>query len=631
MLEVKDHIRTDLLPFTEYVYGSTKTWKDKLSLLGISAEIGSSLMGGMVGVTVSGRYLDDRKSQVNSSSMTCKLCVQTEQDTLFLRKKGMSELIDMTLLKNLDSIEATHVVTSVLYGCNGFVTANYSYQNSFEKRELEGRIAASLNVLVASLDIEIGIEENKLSKDKRDHFEFAWKCDVNDGNAYLPTKFDEAVKKMSTLPQLIKGHDGQGRGVPVKVWLTPLKEVAKMLVNVNDIKLGAICQAIEDASLTKIMNYYQRLDDNILELQDLVKELTKDEALVHSSSLIKAQDALTNGEKARAILQGKFRTALVDIRSGGSTDLLDDWIEEFVQGDLGDSKVLATKLSFEMDLTNIRSTKSAQKEGIIVISRHDELPDNLNGKDYVLYTRFFDDPNAQEKSEMHKICFKKIMLSNKKRQEASVAMPNNLQFYWLDLDLCGKDGEVRIEERKFGKITDSDVYEHFNNDLQSNLIDMSSGVFWAEDKVSPYHLEFSSWCPLVQQGICQSRSLDWYCKNCKERIFFDVVDQARPGMETGIVFCKKCETAYIQAASIPFRCNSPCHGFLYKKYATEEHFKHQTLPLVSQIMQKYHAEPVNQDFLKFDLDNDLKLNQTEAQPMFRKFDILKKSIQTMEV
>ena len=589
-------------------------------------------MGGMVGVTVSGRYLDDRKSQTNSSSMTCKLSVQTEQDTLFLRKEGMSELIDMTLLDNLKSIEATHVVTSILYGSNGFVTANYSFHNSFEKRELEGRITASLNVLVASLDIGIGIKENKLSKDKRDHFEFAWKCDVNDGNAYLPTKFDEAVKKMSTLPQLIKGHDGQGRGVPVKVWLTPLEEVAKMLDNVNYVKNVAICQAIEDASLTKIMSYYQKLDDNILELQELVNELTKDEALVRSESLIKAQDALTKGEEVRAMLQGKFRKALVDIRSGGSTDLLDNWIEEFTQGDLGDSKVLATKLSFEMDLSNVRSMKSA--EGVIVISRNDELPDNLNGKDYILYTRFFGEPNARENSELHKICFMKIMLSNKKSQEASVAMPNNLKFYWLDLDLCDKEGEVRIEERKFGKITDPDVYQHYNNDLQSNLIDMSSGVFWAEHKVSQYHLEFSSRCPLVYQGSCESKNLDWYCKTCKERIFFDVVprfDQARSGEETGIVFCKKCETAYLQGANIPFRCTSLYHGFHFEKYAMEEDFKHQTSPLVSQIMQQYDAEPVNQDFLKFDLDNDFKLNEAEAQPMFRKFDILNQSIQTIEV
>ena len=63
----------------------------------------------------------------------------------------------------------------------------------------------------------------------------------------------------------------------------------------------------------------------------------------------------------------------------------------------------------------------------------------------------------------------------------------------------------------------------------------------------------------------------------------------------------------------------------------EEDFKHQTSPLVSQIMQQYDAEPVNQDFLKFDLDNDFKLNEAEAQPMFRKFDILNQSIQTIEV
>ena len=144
-----------------------------------------------------------------------------------------------------------------------------------------------------------------------------------------------------------------------------------MLDNVNYVKNVAICQAIEDASLTKIMSYYQKLDDNILELQELVNELTKDEALVRSESLIKAQDALTKGEEVRAMLQGKFRKALVDIRSGGSTDLLDNWIEEFTQGDLGDSKVLATKLSFEMDLSNVRSMKTAQKEGVIVISRNE--------------------------------------------------------------------------------------------------------------------------------------------------------------------------------------------------------------------------------------------------------------------
>ena len=98
----EDQIESSSLGKTDYQYQVTKSTKDKLQLLDIKGELSASIMGGMIEVSGSGRYLKDTRTKVNSSSMTCRLYVQTEQDTIFLRMGDLKEKVDLNLLSKLD-------------------------------------------------------------------------------------------------------------------------------------------------------------------------------------------------------------------------------------------------------------------------------------------------------------------------------------------------------------------------------------------------------------------------------------------------------------------------------------------------------------------------------------------------
>ena len=68
--------------------------------------------------------------------MTCRLYVQTKQATILLRKDNLREKVDMSVLENHP--EATHVVTSVLYGATGLVEAKYEFSDAQEEKKIKG-------------------------------------------------------------------------------------------------------------------------------------------------------------------------------------------------------------------------------------------------------------------------------------------------------------------------------------------------------------------------------------------------------------------------------------------------------------------------------------------------------------
>ena len=86
------------------------------------------------------------------------------------------------------------------------------------------------------------------------------------------------------------------------------------------------------------------VEENVLQLQDLVANLTDDATLVRTEQVKKARNALKAGEKEKAKLQMTLKQALLDIRSGKEdTQGLDQWKIDFEDGVLSDSKIQETE------------------------------------------------------------------------------------------------------------------------------------------------------------------------------------------------------------------------------------------------------------------------------------------------
>ena len=640
-----EQIETDPLGRTEYTYQVTKSTKDKLDLLDIKGELSASIMGGLIEVSGSGRYLKDTRTKVNSSSMTCRLYVQTEQDTIYLRKDSMKDIVDLNLLSNLGgNQEATHVVTSVLYGASGLVEAKYSFSDSQEQQRIEGSLGAKFQTIGLKIEGKGQLENDEKKHETYDNFTFSWKCDVGEDDANLPITFEDAVVKMTSLPTLIKGKDGEGRGVPIKVWLTPLSQIAEMYQ--TELQAHVIYSSIAEDSLAEIMSYYTKVEENVLKLQDLVANLTDDATLVRTEQVKKARDALTAGEKEKAKLQMTLKQALLDIRSGKEdTQGLDQWKIDFEDGVLSDSKIQETENEFFTDLKNKKLMTEAENKGVKVLRKGDFLPDD--GHQYVLYTRIFED-DLFEDSNNHRNIFMRLQKTEKKIPKASSEEEENsvddkTEFFWVDQDLWGQDvTDIMIIERRFGGIKDDNVKDRYEDELKRNLVDMSNGETWESDMVSQYAVNLEVKCPnFYISKDCKSQKVTWQCKKCKDEekpIQLDV--SFKDEGKIAIIVCTSCEMAYqfpiLEEGSAffegfpSFKCDTfMTHGFTYVAYGDQ--FEAQIESLIQQIEDARNADQIPEDFDEHDLDGDGKLTIDEAKPLFRKVEDLAIELDQLKV
>ena len=117
-------------------------------------------------------------------------------------------------------------MTSILYGANGLVNATYRFHDSEHRKTLEGSLAKIFSKIGLAPEAVARTGDEKPDEE----FKFHWESDIGMGDISQgqPGTFEDVITKMAKFPKDVKGDDGRGRGVPIKIWITPLKEVFKM-------------------------------------------------------------------------------------------------------------------------------------------------------------------------------------------------------------------------------------------------------------------------------------------------------------------------------------------------------------------------------------------------------------------
>ena len=635
--EIKAKIKNKPCSKTDYAVKVTNSWEDKMDLLNIEGSVSLSLMAGQITVDGSAKYLNDVKSKKTEQSMTCMVYIQTKEDSIFPRET--EDLIDFSVFEMGKMPKgATHVVTRIKYGANGSVSAKYSLDDQQEKTTVNGELKAAFDKAGMSVKGEVKVDFSEELNKKFENFEFRWQCDVNDGNQGIPITFDGAVQKMTEIPKML----GDEKGVPIDITLTPLKDIAKMFEKA--ILANTAYNAIEKDSLKKVMVNFQTLDDNLLDYRDLVNELQDDKDFVSSEKLKKATKALTDGETEKARLQKILKQALFNIRSGkGDTKELDTWIEELNKGCLGRTKVEETLMNFEIELHAVREIrKQLNKNDIEIIGKSQgKVPYNLSGTDFVLTTRLCDDDEeVREKSLKYLKCF---MSLHQFQQDMEALDKEEMKrkkktFYWQDLSIAGKPGNVDLIERYHGNpkpfVEGEGVYEHYQEQKKRKLIDMSSAKYWA--KFSGQQVELKLQCPQVFSGSCTNHGQDqlqWECKECHKQIWFDHHEETdNRKKDIKIVGCLQCKKAYTDPMDIPLRCAFWQHGFPFVKYdETDETQKDSLNEQIKELMEavklKRNPDHIYDEFKNLDKNGDLRLDWEEAKPMLIRFETRLKTLE----
>ncbi|XP_076616622.1 neoverrucotoxin subunit alpha-like [Chaetodon auriga] len=315
-------------PFSSFQITASDTIESRSSLLDVGASLEASFMGGLIEVSGSAKYLNDKKQFQNQSRVTCQYNATTNfKELSVIDLQTMNTQQKELIKKGL----ATHVVTGIVYGANAIFVFDSEKLENTSVEDMQGSMEAVIKKIPSfsisgKVDIKLTEEEKALT----DKFSCKFYGDfILESN---PATFQDAVKTYVDLPKLL-GENGDS-SVPLKVWLMPIKVFAPEASGLTgDISIGLVRKA--KAALQDLREMGMRCHDclvdkvvkNFPEIQD---ELSKFEKLCDDYEYNLQQ---TMAKKFPLIREGKEKESSVEQvldqrdKSPFSHDELSKWLD----------------------------------------------------------------------------------------------------------------------------------------------------------------------------------------------------------------------------------------------------------------------------------------------------------------
>ncbi|XP_071380269.1 stonustoxin subunit alpha-like [Centroberyx affinis] len=302
---------------------ASDTIEDKSSLLNVEASLKASFLSGLVEVGGSAKYLTDTKKFQNQSRVTLQYKATTKFKQLSVNNLGTK---NMQCRDVVEKGLATHVVSGILYGANAFFV--------FDSDRLEGSnvqdIQGSMEVIIKKIPtVEIGgltDEEKAMSNNFSCKFHGDFHLENN------RTSFEDAVTTYQQLPKLL-GESGEN-AVPLKVWLTPLKDLDPKAAQLfSEISVGLVRKAenaleglsqlemrFNDSLEDKVAKHFPQIHDKFSNF----KKLCNDYTFTLRQTMAKKLPSIRGGEEDESALEKVFDDK---DRSPFSNKNLSEWMD----------------------------------------------------------------------------------------------------------------------------------------------------------------------------------------------------------------------------------------------------------------------------------------------------------------
>uniref|UniRef100_UPI0037E7B441 uncharacterized protein n=1 Tax=Semicossyphus pulcher TaxID=241346 RepID=UPI0037E7B441 len=203
-------------PNSEFEIVASESIEDKSSALNVQASLKASLLGGLVQVEGSAKYLKDSKTSKHQARVTLKYKTTTMFQELSMNQLGTGNVKHQQVF---EKGIATHVVTGILYGAQAFFVFDCEVSQTEDHQDIEGNLKVIIEK-IPCLAVEGKGSLKMEEKDKANVEKFSCKFYGDFSLQKMPTSFQDAVQVYQSLPNLL-GANGEN-AVPVKVWLLPL-------------------------------------------------------------------------------------------------------------------------------------------------------------------------------------------------------------------------------------------------------------------------------------------------------------------------------------------------------------------------------------------------------------------------
>ncbi|KAL1276434.1 hypothetical protein QQF64_036057 [Cirrhinus molitorella] len=281
-------------------FSSSDSLSSKFSLLGVSASLKASFLGGLVDVDGSAHYLHNTKSSNQQSRVT-----MYHSETTRFEELTMSQLGKFTYPKVFEQKTATHVVTAVLYGAQAFMVFDWKLSEDEDKQEIEGKLKVMVeNIPKVSIKGDGSVNITDSEKNMAEKITCTFYGDVL--LKQNPTTYLDALNLYKQLPSLLNNTQSQ---VPIKVWLHPLHQLDNRAAQMKrEISTSLICK-IE--GITEVLGEAERTCNDLLQ-RSLVKYFSDIKERLHLF-----QESLSG---YKAMLLDSVRRVLPAVREGNEED-----------------------------------------------------------------------------------------------------------------------------------------------------------------------------------------------------------------------------------------------------------------------------------------------------------------------
>ncbi|XP_071539262.1 uncharacterized protein [Panulirus ornatus] len=214
--ETLDHKRVQKFETADFEVIASDSLEDKASALDVNASMKLSFLGGLLQVSGSAKYLDNRRSSNHQERVTLQYKCTTKSETLTMQQMGEGKIQHPNIF---DHGTATHVVSGIEYGGQAFFVFERDHTSSSSDKNIDG----SLHLLVKAIPTFSIDGEGKLNlseDDKKKTESFSCKFYGDFMPRENPSSFRDAVQLYREIPSLIGGSDTNS--IPVKVVMYPL-------------------------------------------------------------------------------------------------------------------------------------------------------------------------------------------------------------------------------------------------------------------------------------------------------------------------------------------------------------------------------------------------------------------------
>ncbi|XP_067249249.1 neoverrucotoxin subunit beta-like [Chanodichthys erythropterus] len=308
---------------------SSDSLSDKSSLLDVSASLKGSIMGGMVEVEGSAKFLRDTKSSNQQSRVTLYYIETTRFEQLTMSHLGSAQI---TYPEVFDQKTATHVVTAVLYGAQAVMVFDRKFSEEENKQEIEGELNVMVNAIPGIfIEGEGAVKMADGNKKMNESISCTFYGDVRlDQN---PTTYKEALEVYKKLPAILK--ENPDSAVPIKVCLYPLsllntkaaklvREITTYLVSYAEDIIEGLLEAertCNDLFNNTVVNVFRDVKERLSSFQGSLNIYKT----VIMKAVAKVLPAIRGGEMEEKSLEDILK---IHHNSHFKADMLNQWLDE---------------------------------------------------------------------------------------------------------------------------------------------------------------------------------------------------------------------------------------------------------------------------------------------------------------